>query len=119
MLALLDINKKGRRNCMEFLLAGLLLGGNPTIDAAARGNVHIIRIEAMQFSPQIVEVKVGDTVIWKNADPFPHTATADNRVFTSGNISTNHSWRFVARKKGTFPYSCALHPTMKGILVVN
>jgi plastocyanin len=76
-------------------------------------------IEAMQFSPQTIKVNVGDTVIWKNKDPFPHTVTSENRGFDSGEFAENRSWKFKARRKGTFPYICTLHPTMKGNLVVK
>ena len=63
-------------------------------------------------------VKAGDTVVWVNKDPFPHTATAQG-VFDSKYIAAGKSWRFKARKAGEFPYICTLHPTMKGTLVVR
>lgn len=109
-----------RHGGMALLLAVALLGGGSSSTFAAnKSKVHTVVIEAMQFSPQIIEVSAGDTVIWKNKDSFPHTATSGNRSFNSGDIPTSRSWTFVARKVGTFPYSCALHPTMKGTLVVK
>jgi plastocyanin len=85
----------------------------------ARPKVRTVVIESMQFSPQQVEVKLGETVVWTNKDFFPHTATAEDHSFDSGEIATNRSWRFKPRKKGVFPYVCTLHPTMKGRLVVK
>jgi plastocyanin len=117
---LLISRAKGQRHGgTALLLACVFLGMSDGSYAASQTKVHTVVIEATQFSPQVVEVNIGDTVIWKNKDPFPHTATSDNRSFDSGEISTNRSWKFLARKKGTFPYSCALHQTMKGTLVVK
>jgi plastocyanin len=87
--------------------------------AQATPNTHIVIIEAMQFDPTPIEVTIGDTVTWKNKDAFPHTVTAENRSFDSGDIATNGSWKFKASKKGVFPYVCSLHPTMKATLVVK
>ena len=86
---------------------------------AAPKAVHTVAIEAMRFSPATLEVNVGDTVVWKNHDPFPHTATSDRKGFKSGNILPERSWKFIAKKRGSFPYSCALHETMKGLLIVK
>jgi plastocyanin len=80
---------------------------------------HTVVIDGMQFSPSTIEVSVGDTVTWVNKDPFPHTATAQDKSFDSGDLQSGHSWKFKVRKKGTFPYVCTLHSTMKGVLVVK
>ncbi len=115
------IKKARYHGWMTLLLVGTLLGGSISAGAQPpeKAKVHTITIEAMQFSPKTLEVNIGDTVIWKNNDLVNHTATADNKAFSSGDIPINRSWKFVAQKKGTLPYSCMLHPTMKGILVVK
>jgi len=87
--------------------------------AAPKGAVHTVVIEAMQFSPSQLEVNAGDTVIWKNKDPFPHTATSEKNGFDSKTINAGQTWTFVAKQKGTFPYLCTLHQTMRGTLVVK
>lgn len=106
--------------------AGLALGTALALTVTAASADRVIKptlrtvvIESMQFSPQQVEVKLGETVVWTNKDFFPHTATAEDHSFDSGEIATNRSWRFKPRKKGVFPYVCTLHPTMKGSLVVK
>lgn len=85
----------------------------------AEAKVHTVVIEAMRYAPEMIEVNVGDTVIWKNRDAFPHTATAEDRSFDSGEIASNGTWKFVASRKGVFPYVCTLHPTMKAKLLVR
>jgi plastocyanin len=85
----------------------------------AAPKTHTVVIEAMQFSPQVLEVKVGDTVVWVNKDAFPHNAVATVPGFQSKEIASDGSWKFKAVKKGTFPYLCTLHPMMKASLVVK
>jgi plastocyanin len=101
------------------LLAAALLSAGYGPNAFAEPKTHTVVIEAMQFSPQVLEVSPGDTVVWVNKDAFPHNATATNRSFQSKDIAQNGSWKFKADKKGTFPYICTLHPTMKASLVVK
>lgn len=80
---------------------------------------HTIVIEGMKFTPASLEVAVGDTVVWINKDFFPHTATASNKLFDSGEIKANTSWKHVLRKKGEVAYTCTLHPMMKGAITVK
>lgn len=60
----------------------------------------------------------GDTVVWTNEDIVPHTATA-KKGFDSKSIEKSGSWRFVTKQKGTYPYICTFHPTMKAELIVR
>jgi plastocyanin len=88
-------------------------------DAGARPASHAVVIEAMKFSPEIIEARAGDTIVWSNKDAFPHTVTAENHGFDSKAIAPDGSWKFKAAVKGVFPYICSFHPTMKGKLVVK
>jgi len=96
----------------------LLQAGGATGALGASGT-HTIVIAGMKFVPETLTVKAGDTVIWVNKDFFPHTATAQDRSFDSGDIATDKSWKYVATKTGTFSYICTLHPTMKATLIVK
>jgi plastocyanin len=88
--------------------------------AQAAPSVHTIVIDGMRFIPQTVEVKAGDTVVWRNKDPFPHTATTvGNGGPASPAIAAGASWRFKATRAGTYPYLCTLHRTMTATLVVK
>jgi plastocyanin len=78
----------------------------------------VVTIEGLMFQPAVLTVKQGDTVVWKNADLYAHTATAKG-AFDSKEIAPSGTWKFTAKKKGSFPYICTLHPTMKGTLVVK
>lgn len=78
---------------------------------------HIIEIRRSLFTPKTLRVNVGDTVIWKNRDIVPHTATG--KGFDSGYLKTGASWKFVIRKKRNYSYICTYHPTMKGTIIVR
>ena len=74
-------------------------------------------MEAVAFQPGVLTVKAGDSVVWVNKDPFPHTATAS--AFDSKSIPAGATWTYRTRTPGEFPYVCSLHPTMKAILRVE
>jgi len=97
----------------------ILLAAAAISVAAARGpKTHTVTIESAKFSPSELTVAVGDTVVWVNKDIFAHTATATSKAFDSKTLQPERSWRFVARKKGEFPYACSFHP-MNGVLRVK
>lgn len=96
--------------------------GGAALDAqrgpARKRGTHTVTIDGAQFSPATLTVKAGDTVVWVNKDILAHTATAAKGAFDSTVIQPGKSWRFVAKAKGRFPYTCAFHP-MNGTLIVR
>jgi plastocyanin len=80
---------------------------------------HTVTMSSTSFAPADLTVKAGDTVVWMNKDFFPHTATSKSGGFDSSDIVSGKSWKYVAKKKGDFPYICSIHPTMKGTLHVK
>lgn len=96
-----------------------LASAGPSLPADARSATHIVIIEGTRFAPETLTARPGDTVVWINNDPFPHTATALNGGFDSKNIAPNKSWRYKTKKSGVFPYFCTLHPMMKATLRVR
>ena len=89
--------------------------------AHAAPAVHTILIDGMRFIPQTVEVRQGDTVVWRNKDPFPHTATVSESKGgpASPVIAAGARWTYKATRRGSYPYLCTLHRTMTGQLVVK
>ncbi len=79
---------------------------------------HVIAIKDFQYVPASLTVNAGDTIVWKNEDRAPHTATARD-TFDSGTIAYGKAWTLVADRKGTFAYICTLHPRMKATLIVR
>ena len=84
---------------------------------AAKAATHTVAIDGTTFQPAALTVKVGDSVVWVNKDPFPHTVTAGG--FDSHEIAPGKSWKYTATKKGEFAYVCIFHPTMKATLKVE
>ena len=105
-----------RAGCALALLAVFAPAG-PAAQAAP--TVHTIVIDGMRFIPQTVEVEAGDTVVWRNKDPFPHTVMATAPGPASPPIAAGASWRYKAAKAGNYPYLCTLHSTMTATLVVK
>jgi plastocyanin len=87
--------------------------------AVPPAQMHQIAINNMKYQPDVITVHPGDTVEWKNSDIVPHTVTAVDKSFGSPTIVRGRTWKFVVKATGTFPYFCALHPNMRGKLIVE
>jgi plastocyanin len=79
---------------------------------------HTVTIDAVQFQPAALSIRVGDTVTWVNKDPFPHTVTAASGDLSSPDIGPSESWQWIATTAGERSYVCKYHPTMKGTISV-
>ena len=86
--------------------------------AADRPVTHTVAMKATSYAPLALTVKLGDAVVWRNEDPFPHTATAAG-VFDSKSIAAGASWRYKPDAVGEYAYICTFHPNMKGTLKVE
>lgn len=77
-----------------------------------------VEIKGMKFSPADISVKVGDTVTFTNSDGAPHTCTADDKSFDTGRMTKGKSGTITLTTAGDFPFHCAVHPGMKGVIHV-
>jgi plastocyanin len=85
--------------------------------ATATPATHTVVMEAVSFQPPVLTARVGDSIVWLNKDPFPHTATS--AAFDSKDIPAGAAWTYTARTRGEHAYVCTLHPTMKATLRVQ
>jgi plastocyanin len=110
--------------------AGVLLAlaasgavGQQAQDAApqqvAAANEAEISIQSFQFVPAILTVKAGTAVTWVNRDEEPHNVVSLERVFRSKAIDGGEKFTVVLDKPGTYNYLCAVHPHMRGKIVVE
>ena len=73
----------------------------------------------------IIEILVGDTVVWKNADTATHTVTAITEseenvaLFDSGLFASGKSFSHTFTEIGDYPYYCIVHPWMEGTVIVT
>lgn len=96
---------------MSMLVSVMLLAA-----AAPAATVHI---KNDAFSPAVVTVHTGDTVLFENDDDDAHTVTASGNAFDSKALDTDGRWQHTFTKPGTYAYFCQLHPFMKGTVVVK
>lgn len=74
-----------------------------------------------KFSLKTLKVKVGDTVNFKNEDPFVHNifSLSDTKTFDLGSYPQGQSKKVVFEKPGTVEIECSIHPDMKMIVEVQ
>lgn len=119
---------------IPLLLTGtLLLGGcslygaQPSSPAPATSSVpaqgstavasNAVDIQNFSFTPSTLTIKKGTTVTWTNNDSTPHQIKS--ATFNSGQLSKGQTFSFTFADAGTFAYSCAIHPSMTGTIVVE
>ena len=73
------------------------------------------------YSPDIITVVIGvnNTVVWVNNDNMPHTVTATNKLFDSGNLNAGDTFSYTFTSPGTYTYGCSYHSWMKGTVIVE
>ena len=80
---------------------------------------NTVTIQNMAFNPSTLNVQVGTTVTWINKDSVTHDVVSDTGLFTSGNLTNGMSYNYTFNQTGSFPYHCAIHPSMTGTIVVS
>ncbi|MEK7218252.1 MAG: plastocyanin/azurin family copper-binding protein [Patescibacteria group bacterium] len=75
------------------------------------------------YVPQVITVKKGTGVTWKNNEEGnrPHTVTRDqSQGPLSGVLTKGETYSHTFTATGSYTYHCAFHPTMTGsVLVTN
>ena len=77
------------------------------------------------YDPEVVDVAVGDTVSWDNADNTVHTATSGqppadaDGVFDSEMMSAGDVFEYTFTEAGSYDYYCTFHPWMVGTVNVE
>lgn len=68
-----------------------------------------------QFTKDKLTVKVGDTVSFKNEDPFSHNvfSLSDAKSFDLGSYPQGEAKSVKFDKPGTVDVECAIHPEMQ------
>jgi plastocyanin len=94
---------------------------NATSNATTNPSTAKVTIDNFTFSPAELTVAPGTRVTWINHDDIPHTATSgsDPKSFSSPALDTDETFSFVFTASGDYPYFCAIHPHMRGRIIVK
>lgn len=96
---------------------GTTASGTPQAETPVSGQTAAVSIKDFSFSPASLTISAGTTVVWTNNDSAGHTIKSD--AFNSDVISKGQTFEFKFDEKGTYEYSCGVHPSMKGEIIVN
>lgn len=80
-----------------------------------------VAIKGFAYDPSSITISKGTTVTWKNEDSAPHTFTTTKAPVSidSGSIGNGDVFSYTFDTPGTYEYHCAIHPSMKGIVIVQ
>lgn len=93
-------------------------GGGDTGGDAATGDATVTAKD-FEFSAGPT-VAPGSEVTFLNEDSAPHTLTADDADFDSGNVAAGEQGSVTAPDEaGEYAFHCEIHPSMTGTLTVE
>jgi plastocyanin len=89
--------------------------------AGAHAGEQIVEQKGKAFSTKAISIKVGDAVVFKNADAFSHNvfSLSDAKSFDLGSFPQGQSKKVEFDKAGTVEVECAIHPEMKMTIEVK
>jgi plastocyanin len=64
------------------------------------------------YSPNPIEINVGQTITWVNDDSVIHTTTSADGIFDSNILQRGEVFSYTFDTVGEYPYYCDLHPDM-------
>jgi plastocyanin len=120
----LECNVDGHDDMGMEMLLEVKKGAPPAKKKAApaapqAGNAVAADIRGFVFEPGTIQAKVGQKVTWTNHDPAAHTVTQEGGGFDSRQMASGGTFTHTFDQPGEYRYICALHPGMKGTVVVT
>ena len=104
----------------------LVSAGDPcyhgfTMPSETTGSDPEIKLEPCAFSPTVTTVDVGASVKFVNGGEFTHLITGANHAWGSRDveIQPGKAASYTFDTAGVYPYACALHRGMSGVIVVG
>lgn len=81
---------------------------------------NTVSIQNYAFSPQVITVQKGRTVIWTNNDSTVHTITFDDAAIpNSGPLNMGAGFSLAFDHSGTFTYHSMAYPDVTGTVIVT
>ena len=108
-----------RRNLLVLAAATIAGAGSVMPSGARASRHHVIEIARFRFAPDRLVVEPGDRVTWINRDIVPHTATAIDESWDTGEIAPGQEGSMTVTAALTVDYFCRFHPSMKAALRID
>ena len=109
-----------------FAFAPSVLAGDPcyhgyTIPPASTAASTTVAMEPCAFSPTITRVATGTRVTFENKSAFTHLVTGVGATWGDRDkeLAPGMTVSYAFSAPGIYPYSCALHRGMSGVIVVG
>ncbi len=102
----------------------------PTVPIAKQATV-VVDVTAAGFSPQIVTIQPGQSVLWTNrdraehwiasdpTDPYPSNGSCGSAFNSCQALQLGDSWKFTFTKAGTWDYYDKLNSKFVGEVIVQ
>ena len=102
----------------KIVLSLLVLAVVTSVSFAAN---HVVDQKGKTFIPHAITAAVGDTITFKNSDPFAHNAYTDDEAneFDIGMQAPGKDISVTVKAAGEFSVECAIHPNMLLEVSVN
>jgi plastocyanin len=82
----------------------------PAVPATVRG-----AIGDNTFTPQVLKVPAGTTIVWTHGGQKPHTVTADDGSVDSETLRAGASFQQTFKTPGAYAYYCDFHGAPGGV----
>jgi len=97
-----------------------ILDGSITFQADGAPDEFADSENPADYSVNVLDVAVGDTVRWTNDDPaIQHTATSVDGLFDSGLLASGGTFDFTFTEPGEYEFFCTPHPWMRAKVIVT
>ncbi|MEM7427350.1 MAG: cupredoxin family copper-binding protein [Pseudomonadota bacterium] len=103
-----------RRTMILTLAAATAAAGVPAPLRSESGKTHHVEIREFEFFPAELKVRPGDRIVWVNLDIVPHTATARDESWDTGNLEQGEKAEIAVTDSFSGDYFCRFHPSMEG-----
>jgi plastocyanin len=100
------------------VFGGVLVGAVVLAATGAAAPTAEITMPGKFYSPGDLDVLLGTTVTWRNADRSTHTVTEDDDLFDSGFVRPGDTFSRTFGKSGTYRFHCTIHRFMRGSVSV-
>jgi len=103
---------------MRYLLACIAI---VACAAPAGAADHLVSQNGKAFSVAALKAKVGDTISFRNEDPFVHNifSLSDVQSFDLGTFAKGELRQVKLEKPGKIEVECAVHPEMRLVVEVG